>query len=63
MTGGDWDDQRWTPAKLPTKELIDSVTPKTPVFVNRYDGHMALANSVALKLAGVTKATKGASGR
>lgn len=58
MTGGDWDDQRWTPAKLPTKELIDSVTLKTPVFVNRYDGHMALANSVALKLAGVTKATK-----
>lgn len=58
MTGGDWDDQRWTPAKLPTRELIDSVTPKTPVFVNRYDGHMALANSVALKLAGITKATK-----
>jgi predicted amidohydrolase YtcJ len=58
MTGGDWDDQRWTPAKLPSKELIDSVTLKTPVFVNRYDGHMALANSVALKLAGVTKATK-----
>lgn len=58
MTGGDWDDQHWTPAKLPTKELIDPVTPKTPVFVSRYDGHMALANSVALKLAGVTKATK-----
>jgi len=58
LTGGDWDDQRWTPAKLPSKELIDSVTPKTPVFVNRYDGHMALANSVALKLAGVTKSTK-----
>ncbi len=58
MTGGDWDDQRWTPAKLPTKELIDPVTPKTPVFVNRYDGHMALANSVALKIAGITKATK-----
>ena len=58
MTGGDWDDQRWNPAALPTKELIDPVTPKTPVFVNRYDGHMALANSVALKLAGITKATK-----
>lgn len=58
VTGGDWDDQHWTPAKLPTKELIDPVTPKTPVFVSRYDGHIALANSVALKLAGVTKATK-----
>ena len=58
MTGGDWDDQRWVPARLPTRELIDPVTPKTPVFVNRYDGHMALANAVALKLAGITKATK-----
>lgn len=58
VTGGDWDDQQWKPAVLPKKELIDPVTPKTPVFVSRYDGHMALANSVALKLAGVTKATK-----
>jgi predicted amidohydrolase YtcJ len=58
MTGGDWDDQKWTPAKLPTKELIDPVTAKTPVFVNRYDGHMALANSMALKMAGITKTTK-----
>lgn len=58
VTGGDWDDQRWSPAVLPTKELIDPVTPKTPVFVGRYDGHMALANSVALKIAGVTRETK-----
>jgi predicted amidohydrolase YtcJ len=58
MTGGNWDDQNWTPAKLPTRQLIDSVTPNTPVFVNRYDGHMALANSLALKIAGITKATK-----
>jgi predicted amidohydrolase YtcJ len=57
ITGGDWDDQQWTPAKLPTKELIDPVTPNTPVFVSRYDGHMALANSLALKIAGITKAT------
>lgn len=58
MLGGDWDHERWTPANLPTKELIDAVTPDTPVFVNRLDGHMALANSLALKLAGVTKETK-----
>lgn len=57
ILGGDWDDQRWTPARLPTKEMIDTLTPSTPVFVNRYDGHMSLANSVALKLAGVTAAT------
>ncbi len=57
VLGGDWDDQRWTPVRLPTKELIDAVTADTPVFVNRYDGHMALANSAALALAGVTAAT------
>jgi predicted amidohydrolase YtcJ len=58
MTGGDWDHERWPDAKLPTKDLIEKITPKTPVFVNRLDGHMALANSLALKLAGVTRETK-----
>jgi predicted amidohydrolase YtcJ len=57
ITGGDWDHERWPDAKLPTKELIDSFTADTPVFVNRLDGHMALANSLALKLAGVTRET------
>src|SRR5437870_10381701 len=58
ITGGDWDHERWPDAKLPTKELIDQYTPNTPVFVNRLDGHMALANSLALRLAGVTRETK-----
>src|SRR5689334_10819675 len=57
ITGGDWDHERWPDAKLPTKELIDSFTAETPVFVNRLDGHMALANSLALKLADVTRET------
>ncbi|HEY9405108.1 MAG TPA: amidohydrolase [Pyrinomonadaceae bacterium] len=58
IMGGDWDHERWPGAPLPTKELIDRLTPDHPVFVNRLDGHMSLANSVALKLAGVTKETK-----
>ncbi len=58
ITGGDWDHERWPEAPLPTKELIDAFTPDTPVLVNRLDGHMALANSLALKLAGVTRETK-----
>jgi predicted amidohydrolase YtcJ len=57
VLGGDWDETKWSPATLPTKELIDAVTGNTPVFVNRYDGHMALANSAALKVAGVTAKT------
>jgi predicted amidohydrolase YtcJ len=62
ITGGDWDHERWPEvngkAPLPTKELIDRVTPSTPVFVSRLDGHMALANSLALKLAGITNETR-----
>jgi predicted amidohydrolase YtcJ len=57
ITGGDWDHERWSDAKLPTKDLIDSITPDRPVFVSRLDGHMALANSLALRLAGVTRQT------
>jgi len=54
MLGGDWDETKWTPPQLPTKELIDPITGDRPVFLSRYDGHMALANSAALRLAGVT---------
>src|SRR5215475_7684239 len=58
ILGGDWDHEKWPGAPLPTREMIDAATPEHPVFVNRLDGHMALANSLALKLAGVTKETK-----
>lgn len=57
VLGGDWDDQLWSPPTLPTRQLIDAVAQETPVFVNRFDGHMAVANSVAMTLAGVTAAT------
>ena len=57
ILGGDWDDQRWTPAELPTRQLIDDATNGTPVFVVRYDGHMGLANSAALGRAGITEHT------
>lgn len=57
MLNGNWDHERWTPDELPTHELIDDVTPDNPVFVNRSDGHMCLANALAMKLAGVDKNT------
>jgi predicted amidohydrolase YtcJ len=57
IQGGDWDETKWSPLSLPTKELIDPVTPDNPVFVSRYDGHSALANSAALRLAGITSQT------
>src|SRR5205085_7167365 len=57
ILGGDWDETKWPNPKLPTKDMVDAVTPDTPVFINRYDGHMALANSLAMKLAGITAKT------
>ena len=57
VSGGDWDETKWTPAKLPTKELVDPFSADVPVFVSRYDGHMSLANSLALRLAGITAQT------
>jgi predicted amidohydrolase YtcJ len=57
IVDGNWDEQKWSPVTLPTHEWIDEVTPNHPVWVNRSDGHMMLANAVAMKLAGITKAT------
>ena len=54
---GNWDETKWSPAVYPEKSSIDPLTPDNPVFVSRYDGHMGLANSVALKLAGITAQT------
>ena len=61
ITGGDWDHEQWGGA-LPTRAWIDSVTPDHPVWVSRLDGHMALANSVALRAAGVTRDTRDVAG-
>ena len=58
IQGGNWDETKWTPANIPTKQLLDALTPDNPVFVTRYDGHMGVANSVALRLAGITAQTK-----
>mgnify|MGYP001228323929 CR=1 FL=1 len=62
ILGGQWDHENWKPNNLPTAAMIDAATPDNPVFVNRLDGHMALANSLAMKLAGVDKNTKDVSG-
>ncbi|MGZ7078448.1 MAG: amidohydrolase, partial [Thermoanaerobaculia bacterium] len=57
IVGGEWDQTIWNPPDLPTRQLIDALTPDNPVFVSRLDGHMSLANSVALKMAGITRAS------
>ena len=57
ILGGDWDHTLWPGSPLPTHQWIDSVTPNTPVFVYRLDGHMALANAAAMRAAQVTRDT------
>lgn len=54
VLNGGWDHEQFSPPELPRKEWIDPVTPDNPVFVSRLDGHIALANSVALNIAGIT---------
>ncbi len=58
IQNGNWDHEGWPGQALPTRKLIDPVTPDNPVFVNRLDGHMALANSLALERAGITRDTR-----
>ena len=61
IVGGDWDHQLWG-GELPRRDWIDAVTADHPVWVNRLDGHMALANTAALRAAGVDRTVKDVSG-
>lgn len=56
LQGGTWDHQNWG-GELPHKDWVDAVTPNNPVLVVRLDGHMALANSLAMELAGIDENT------
>ncbi|KAM5551681.1 protein LONG AFTER FAR-RED 3 [Rosa sericea] len=56
ILGGGWNDDLWG-GELPLASWIDDITPYNPVFLSRMDGHMSLANSVALKLGGITKSS------
>jgi predicted amidohydrolase YtcJ len=61
ITGGDWDHQLWG-GELPRRDWIDRLTPNHPVWVNRLDGHMALANAAALAAAGLVREVKDVAG-
>jgi predicted amidohydrolase YtcJ len=57
LLGGEWDHDRTFDGKLPDAALLDKYVPDRPVLLRRYDGHMAIANTRALKLAGITAKT------
>lgn len=62
ILNGDWDQQQFDPPELPRRDWIDAATPENPVCVNRHDGHMVLANSLALMRAGITASTPSPAG-
>jgi predicted amidohydrolase YtcJ len=62
ILNGNWDHERWPSRREPTRALLDPVTPDHPVFVTRLDAHMGLANSLALRLARVTRETRDVAG-
>ena len=55
LLGGNWTVESWPDETPPRKEWIDSVTGDRPVWLGRTDGHQGLANSAALKLAGIDR--------
>jgi predicted amidohydrolase YtcJ len=57
LTDGAWDHEQWSPPRLPTKALLDPATGDHPTCLARQDGHMVVCNSLALKLAGISRQT------
>jgi len=57
LTGGNWDHTLWAQKTLPTRQDLDKVTGAHPAFLGRIDGHIAIANTAALKAAGITAKT------
>lgn len=55
ITGRGWIETFWKPAVFPTRADLDKIAPNNPVFLDRADGHGAVANSAALKIAGIDK--------
>jgi predicted amidohydrolase YtcJ len=57
ITGAGWDHTFWPDKKFPNKQQLDAVSPKNPVVLTHISGHVAIANSLALQKAGITKDT------
>ncbi len=58
ITGGGWNQEIWKLGRFPTAKDLDAVVSDRPVWLSRVDGHAAWANSAAIKLAGISAATR-----
>ncbi|HJQ23541.1 MAG TPA: amidohydrolase [Blastocatellia bacterium] len=57
VTGRGWIETFWKPPVFPTRQDLDRVSPNNPVYLTRADGHASVANSAALKIAGINAST------
>ncbi len=57
VAGRGWIETFWKPPVFPTRADLDKAAPENPVFLRRADGHGAVANTAAMKIAGITKKT------
>src|SRR5216117_298964 len=57
VTGRGWIETFWKPPQFPTRADLDKIVPNNPVFLTRADGHAAIANSAALRIAKIDKDT------
>ncbi len=62
ITGAGWDHTLWPQKKFPTRADVDKVAPKNPVFLSHISGHVAVVNSLALQVAGITARTSNPTG-
>jgi len=62
VTGRGWIETFWKPPVFPTRQDLDKIAPNNPVVLTRADGHASIANSAALRLAGVTRTTAAPAG-
>jgi len=62
IQGRGWNQEKWELGRFPTAAELDAVIPDRPVYLSRVDGHAAWANSAAMKVAGITAATKAPDG-
>ena len=58
ITGRGWDQNDWEVQEFPDRQMLDQYFPETPILLRRIDGHAAWVNSAALRIAGVTSASR-----
>ena len=62
IVGRGWIETPWNPREFPTRQDLDRVAPNNPVYLTRADGHAGVANSAALRIAGIARNTRPPSG-